>query len=499
MVQYFKSLVVALLLSVCVCSVAKAASFDCNKATTETEIAICADQKLSALDDLMGYFWKALDPSGGLIIKQKEWLKERDNWSENTSGKSFVEHLRFQYFDQIKILVGEIDPKYLVKTFKSSNDWTVKQTQSSTAYVFNYDGDQFLAVPSQNKQYFEFIEHNYTDDACQISYSVSDLQLKISENCNQMFFFDQTYSSVNDLFFLSQTDEYFGRLEVYEGNLLSVSANYETGLAEVRQRVCNLGGGYDDIDCFLDPVIFTSQFETKKQFQLGHFSRKDLPCTSCRSDDNRLNPSNYFRQSNQGQHSFQDPNRYPNLTEKVTSLLLDIEQNNDGSNCDEILAGYSKILSSYTAIFSSFSSLREAFIDDTKFDFTLNNYLIYPDHSDSIISLSHVLAFLDSYSATEKIVSVWFNKFDEDTQKQLSYFSKYAVEYHQETGTLLDACFSDFEQIDFFVASFYRQETGEETKFLWKPINEYLDGFWERRSTDGTANQVQSILQLIAD
>jgi hypothetical protein len=212
-----------------------------------------------------------------------------------------------------------------------------------------------------------------------------------------------------------------------------------------------------------------------------------------------LNPSNYFRQSNQGQHSFQDPNRYPNLTEKVTSLLLDIEQNNDGSNCDEILAGYSKILSSYTAIFSSFSSLREAFIDDTKFDFTLNNYLIYPDHSEYIISLSHVLAFLDSYSATEKIVSVWFNKFDEDTQKQLSYFSKYAVEYHQETGTLLDACFSDFEQIDFFVASFYRQETGEETKFLWKPINEYLDGFWERRSTDGTANQVQSILQLIAD
>ena len=54
MVHYFKSLVLALLLSVGVGSVGQAASFDCNKATTETEIAICADPELSALDDLMG-------------------------------------------------------------------------------------------------------------------------------------------------------------------------------------------------------------------------------------------------------------------------------------------------------------------------------------------------------------------------------------------------------------------------------------------------------------
>ena len=50
MVQYFKSLGLALLLSVGVGSVGKAASFDCNKATTETELAICSDPELSALD-----------------------------------------------------------------------------------------------------------------------------------------------------------------------------------------------------------------------------------------------------------------------------------------------------------------------------------------------------------------------------------------------------------------------------------------------------------------
>ena len=50
MVQYFKALGLALLLSMGVGSVTKAASFDCNKATTETEIAICNDPELSALD-----------------------------------------------------------------------------------------------------------------------------------------------------------------------------------------------------------------------------------------------------------------------------------------------------------------------------------------------------------------------------------------------------------------------------------------------------------------
>jgi len=57
----------------------------------------------------------------------------------------------------------------------------------------------------------------------------------------------------------------------------------------------------------------------------------------------------------------------------------------------------------------------------------------------------------------------------------------------------------DFEKNEFYVVSVYKQKTGKESKFLWKPINGYLDGFWERRNTDGTADQVQSIFQLISD
>ena len=37
-----------------------AASFNCSKATTETEIAICADPELSALDEDLGFIYSAL-------------------------------------------------------------------------------------------------------------------------------------------------------------------------------------------------------------------------------------------------------------------------------------------------------------------------------------------------------------------------------------------------------------------------------------------------------
>ena len=58
-------------------SVGKAASFDCNNATTETEMAICGDPELSALDEEMAESWMRLV---GQVQKsnQFQWLIERD-------------------------------------------------------------------------------------------------------------------------------------------------------------------------------------------------------------------------------------------------------------------------------------------------------------------------------------------------------------------------------------------------------------------------------------
>ena len=87
MFQYFRLLGLALLLSVGVGSVGQAASFDCSKATTETEIAICADPELSALDELMGVAYLAYMPTGAENASVKElmaaWQKSRNRCGTN--------------------------------------------------------------------------------------------------------------------------------------------------------------------------------------------------------------------------------------------------------------------------------------------------------------------------------------------------------------------------------------------------------------------------------
>ena len=60
-----------------------AASFDCDRAATETEIAICNDPELSALDELMGALWVTLDSSESAMVEQREWLEQRDNCGAN--------------------------------------------------------------------------------------------------------------------------------------------------------------------------------------------------------------------------------------------------------------------------------------------------------------------------------------------------------------------------------------------------------------------------------
>ena len=58
-----------------------AASFDCTKATTAQEKAICADPELSRLDDSMSADYRAamawLPPAGKPFLReaQREWLR----------------------------------------------------------------------------------------------------------------------------------------------------------------------------------------------------------------------------------------------------------------------------------------------------------------------------------------------------------------------------------------------------------------------------------------
>lgn len=80
---------IILILLFCFTVHSHAASFDCSKATTLVENAICNDVEISALDDLlMDTYKKALantDDQSGLKGEQRSWLKNKRNTCKNVA------------------------------------------------------------------------------------------------------------------------------------------------------------------------------------------------------------------------------------------------------------------------------------------------------------------------------------------------------------------------------------------------------------------------------
>jgi uncharacterized protein len=82
-------------------SMTVAASFDCDRAATETEIAICSDPELSALDELMGQAYQSANVSATWMTPQElqntqvDWLHERNRCGDNSDclRASYVQRL----------------------------------------------------------------------------------------------------------------------------------------------------------------------------------------------------------------------------------------------------------------------------------------------------------------------------------------------------------------------------------------------------------------------
>ena len=96
--QMIRPLLIRLMLLVGAPSLALAASFDCDRAATETEIAICADPELSALDELASAF----SPFIGLQID----LTNIPQQPEYISDDPMAERLAGYYSDGIERLMG---------------------------------------------------------------------------------------------------------------------------------------------------------------------------------------------------------------------------------------------------------------------------------------------------------------------------------------------------------------------------------------------------------
>lgn len=90
-------------------------SFDCAKAQSVVEKAICADPSLAESDSNMARLHKQLveshegDDLAGIRNQQQEWLKERNECAEDIPS-AVVECLRRSYSIQISILEARLSP-----------------------------------------------------------------------------------------------------------------------------------------------------------------------------------------------------------------------------------------------------------------------------------------------------------------------------------------------------------------------------------------------------
>ena len=85
-----------------IATIGQAASFDCRKATTETEIAICADPRLTAIDNLLNRIWKEEgSATQNYRSEQLQWISERDKCFSNSEciEKSYISRLYEEPFN----------------------------------------------------------------------------------------------------------------------------------------------------------------------------------------------------------------------------------------------------------------------------------------------------------------------------------------------------------------------------------------------------------------
>jgi uncharacterized protein len=110
-----KSILLSLL--VFISPIAYSASFDCKKASTETEKMICSDKYLGYIDEDLGDVYKSLMATysslekSQIVIEQKKWIKSRNSACVN------VQECKKIYNVRISKLRKKLDEGVLLDTF----------------------------------------------------------------------------------------------------------------------------------------------------------------------------------------------------------------------------------------------------------------------------------------------------------------------------------------------------------------------------------------------
>lgn len=164
-------LITTLLLSLGLGATGQAASFDCSKAITETEKAICADPELGALDEALGLQWSRMS-SIFPRSNQFDWIERRDNCDNNSCIKREIEE-RIDFLKEVNEIIGD----HSLLTCGVGETILSVNTEKKDTFILMMTGNYFTRIPvgwnssgSGVCRYFEY--HGYDGST----------EIKIEEN-----------------------------------------------------------------------------------------------------------------------------------------------------------------------------------------------------------------------------------------------------------------------------------------------------------------------------
>lgn len=165
-VPQIKNIIVLIfLISVSSKITAQAASFDCSKATTETELAICSDPELSSLDESLGLQWSKMSP---IFPKSNQinWIERRDKCEINYCIKNEIEE-RIEFLAEINEI---IDGHNILTCEVGQTIFSVNQDQNGiyilalTDNYFNRIDAEWNTFGSGVCRYFEYYGYDGTSE-----------------------------------------------------------------------------------------------------------------------------------------------------------------------------------------------------------------------------------------------------------------------------------------------------------------------------------------------
>ena len=147
MLGVFRFLLVFLAFTLGMSITGNAASFDCSKSTTETEIAICNDPELSALDEQISSAFFSIDKEGryakDIQKSQRGWIAD----SRKLNPYSFKEQLDFLRIARVVNSCSSGDKKFSECQSEIAREFeNCQANENFTTLVMNRCGSAYLSM-----------------------------------------------------------------------------------------------------------------------------------------------------------------------------------------------------------------------------------------------------------------------------------------------------------------------------------------------------------------